>query len=63
MDPRIDEPTVGKALLKARGIFTEDYWYWISIGALIGFSLLFNVCFILALTYLDRKFLSYPIHS
>ncbi|CAL5207748.1 unnamed protein product [Lathyrus oleraceus] len=53
MDPRIDEPTVGKALLKARGIFTEDYWYWISIGALIGFSLLFNVCFILALTYLD----------
>ncbi|KAK2454243.1 pleiotropic drug resistance protein [Trifolium repens] len=53
IDPRIDEPTVGKALLKARGIFTEDYWYWISIGALIGFSLLFNVCFILALTYLD----------
>ncbi|XP_004515482.1 pleiotropic drug resistance protein 2-like [Cicer arietinum] len=52
-DPRIDEPTVGKAFLKARGIFTEDLWYWISIGALIGFSLLFNVCFILALTYLD----------
>ncbi|WJX17466.1 ABC transporter G member 34 [Trifolium repens] len=53
IDPRIDEPTVGKALLKARGIFTDDYWYWISIGALVGFSLLFNVCFILALTYLD----------
>ncbi|XP_039685135.1 pleiotropic drug resistance protein 2 [Medicago truncatula] len=53
IDPRIDEPTVGKAFLKARGIFTEDYWYWISIRALIGFSLLFNVCFILALTYLD----------
>ncbi|RHN78937.1 putative monosaccharide-transporting ATPase [Medicago truncatula] len=53
IDPRIDEPTVGKAFLKARGIFTEDYWYWISIGALVGFSLLFNVCFILALTYLD----------
>ncbi|KAJ1435974.1 P-loop containing nucleoside triphosphate hydrolase [Sesbania bispinosa] len=52
-DPRIPEPTVGKAFLKARGIFTEDYWYWISVGALIGFSLLFNICFILALTYLN----------
>ncbi|TKY53483.1 Pleiotropic drug resistance protein 2 [Spatholobus suberectus] len=53
IDPRIPEPTVGKAFLKARGIFTENYWYWISVGALIGFSLLFNICFILALTYLN----------
>ncbi|KAK7392996.1 hypothetical protein VNO78_21446 [Psophocarpus tetragonolobus] len=53
IDPRIPEPTVGKAFLKARGIFTENYWYWISVGALIGFSLLFNICFILALTYLS----------
>ncbi|KAJ1435977.1 P-loop containing nucleoside triphosphate hydrolase [Sesbania bispinosa] len=52
-DPRIPEPTVGKAFLKARGIFTKDYWYWISVGALIGFSLLFNICFVLALTYLN----------
>ncbi|XP_027364375.1 pleiotropic drug resistance protein 2-like [Abrus precatorius] len=52
-DTRITEPTVGKAFLKARGIFTEDYWYWISVGALIGFSLLFNICFILALTFLN----------
>ncbi|XP_014622990.1 pleiotropic drug resistance protein 2 isoform X2 [Glycine max] len=53
IDPRIPEPTVGKAFLRARGIFTKDYWYWISVGALIGFSLLFNICFILALTYLN----------
>ncbi|KAK7279020.1 hypothetical protein RJT34_24062 [Clitoria ternatea] len=52
-DPRIPEPTVGKAFLKARGMFTQGYWYWISVGALIGFSLLFNICFILALTYLN----------
>ncbi|KAE9592434.1 putative sulfate-transporting ATPase [Lupinus albus] len=52
-DPRIPEPTVGKALLRARGMYTEEYWYWISVGALIGFSLLFNVAFILALTYLN----------
>ncbi|XP_020206411.1 pleiotropic drug resistance protein 2 isoform X1 [Cajanus cajan] len=53
MDKRIPEPTVGKALLKARSMFTEDYWYWICIGALLGFSLLFNICFIFALTFLN----------
>ncbi|KAE9619280.1 putative iron-chelate-transporting ATPase [Lupinus albus] len=53
IDPIIPEPTVGKALLKARGMYTEDYWYWICIGALIGFSLIFNICFILALTFLN----------
>ncbi|KAK9282777.1 hypothetical protein L1049_010998 [Liquidambar formosana] len=52
-DPRIHEPTVGKVLLKSRGMFVEDYWYWICIGALLGFSLLFNICFIAALTYLN----------
>ncbi|KAG4919383.1 hypothetical protein JHK84_056694 [Glycine max] len=30
-DHRIPEPTVGKALLRIRSMFTEDYWYWISI--------------------------------
>lgn len=55
-DHRIPEPTVGKALLRIRSMFTEDYWYWISIGALLGFSLLFNICFIIALTFLNRKF-------
>lgn len=56
LDPRIPEATVGKALLKARSMFTEEYWYWICIGALLGFSLLFNICFIVALTFLNRKF-------
>ena len=57
IDQRIPEPTVGKALLKARGMFVDGYWYWICVGALMGFSLLFNICFIVALTYLDRKLL------
>lgn len=55
IDPRIDEPTVGKVLLKSRGFFTEEYWYWICIGALFGFSLLFNILFIAALAFLNRK--------
>ncbi|XP_049933546.1 pleiotropic drug resistance protein 2-like isoform X3 [Nymphaea colorata] len=52
-DASIDAPTIGKAILKSRGMFVEEYWYWICIGALIGFSLLFNVCFVLALKYLN----------
>ncbi|XP_062117535.1 pleiotropic drug resistance protein 2-like [Humulus lupulus] len=52
-DPRINEPTVGKALLKARGIPTEEYEFWICIGALFTFSLLFNILVIAALTYLN----------
>jgi hypothetical protein len=54
-DPNTPEPTVGKVLLGARGMFKEDYWYWICVGALLGFSLLFNICFMLALTFLNRK--------
>ncbi|GAB2272212.1 ABC transporter G member 34 [Dionaea muscipula] len=52
-DSRISQPTIGKALLSSRGFFTEEYWYWICVGVLFGFSLLFNVAFTLALTYLD----------
>ncbi|CAN1747652.1 Pleiotropic drug resistance protein 2 [Linum perenne] len=54
-DPRIPEPTVGKAFLRVRGMFVENKWYWISIGMLIGFTVLYNILFVLALTYLDRK--------
>ncbi|XP_041993830.1 pleiotropic drug resistance protein 2-like isoform X2 [Salvia splendens] len=47
------EPTVGKTLLKERGLFTTESWYWICIIALFTFSLLFNVLFVAALTYLN----------
>ncbi|KAI3707559.1 hypothetical protein L6452_26185 [Arctium lappa] len=53
IDPRINASTVGEALLKSRSFFTEDYWFWISLGALVGFSILFNILFILALTFLN----------
>ncbi|KAK4441272.1 Pleiotropic drug resistance protein 2 [Sesamum alatum] len=46
------ENTVGKTLLRDRGLFTTESWYWICIGALFGFTVLFNILFILALTYL-----------
>ncbi|XAR64649.1 Sulfate-transporting ATPase [Bertholletia excelsa] len=53
LDPRIDAPTVGIALLKTRSFFTEDYMFWVCVGALFGFSILFNILFIAALTYLN----------
>ncbi|XP_059646739.1 pleiotropic drug resistance protein 2-like [Cornus florida] len=53
MDPRIKEPTVGLVLLKSRGFFTKDYWFWICVGALLAFSVLFNILFIAALTLLN----------
>lgn len=52
-DPTVDARTVGEVLLKSRGFFTEEYWFWICVGALFGFSLLFNLLFIAALTFLN----------
>ncbi|KAI8569222.1 hypothetical protein RHMOL_Rhmol02G0261800 [Rhododendron molle] len=43
-DPRINAPTVGKVLLMSRGFFTDDYMFWVCIGALVAFSILFNYC-------------------
>ncbi|CAH1435800.1 unnamed protein product [Lactuca virosa] len=53
IDPRINASTIGEALLKSRSFFTKDYWFYISIGVLIGFSILFNILFIIALTFLN----------
>ncbi|KAI4304728.1 hypothetical protein MLD38_040203 [Melastoma candidum] len=47
------EGTVGKTLLKQRGLYTTETWYWISVIALFSFSVLFNILFIGALTFLN----------
>ncbi|KAF3671253.1 Pleiotropic drug resistance protein 6 [Capsicum annuum] len=44
---------LGLMLLKVRSLFPEDYWYWIGVGALIGYIILFNVLFTIFLTYLN----------
>ncbi|KAI3695747.1 hypothetical protein L1987_78747 [Smallanthus sonchifolius] len=53
LDPRINASTVGEALLKSRGFYTEKHWFWISLGVLLGFSIVFNILFIVALTFLN----------
>ncbi|CAL8079445.1 unnamed protein product [Prunus armeniaca] len=42
--------TLGRQVLESRGLNFEGYFYWISVGALLGFTVLFNVGFTLALT-------------
>ena len=48
--------TIGQEALKSRGLNFEGHFYWISIGALFGFAVLFNIGFILALSFLKCKF-------
>ncbi|XP_078447155.1 pleiotropic drug resistance protein 2-like isoform X2 [Wolffia australiana] len=52
-DINIDAPTVGIALLKSRGMFVNGYWFWISIGALVGFTMVYNIGFIVCMSYLS----------
>ncbi|KAK4481902.1 hypothetical protein RD792_012814 [Penstemon davidsonii] len=44
--------SLGVQVLKSRGYFSEAYWYWIGLGALFGLFFLYNLGFILALTFL-----------
>lgn len=46
---------VGIQILQSRGVFPEARWYWIGIGAMIGFVLVFNLLFSITLSLLDRK--------
>ncbi|KAH9714821.1 ABC transporter G family member 40 [Citrus sinensis] len=50
--PNTTEP-LGVQVLKSRGFFTDAYWYWLGLGALAGFILLFNFGFTLALSFLN----------
>ncbi|KAF8034803.1 hypothetical protein BT93_C0964 [Corymbia citriodora subsp. variegata] len=47
--------TIGQATLESRGLNFDGNLFWISIGALWGLTLLFNIGFILALSFLKRR--------
>ncbi|KAL6344901.1 hypothetical protein AAG906_006658 [Vitis piasezkii] len=61
--PANSTESLGVLVLKARGVFTEPHWYWLGVGALIGYVLLFNFLFTLALSYLNPFGKSQPILS
>ncbi|KAJ7530183.1 hypothetical protein O6H91_15G083600 [Diphasiastrum complanatum] len=43
---------LGYKVLKDRDLFASEYWYWLGLGVLLGFMVLFNLLFTLSLTYL-----------
>eukprot|EP00253_Pinus_taeda_P001138 PITA_01138 len=47
--------TVGRAVLESRGLFAEAKFYWIGVGALIGFCVLFNILYTVALACLNQR--------
>ncbi|WVZ64594.1 hypothetical protein U9M48_014089 [Paspalum notatum var. saurae] len=49
--PPSTEP-LGKLILESRGLFPEAKWYWIGVGALLGYVLLFNILYTVCLTFL-----------
>jgi len=52
-EANIVAPTIGKAILKYKGYFGGQWGYWLSIGAMIGYTILFNILFLCALTFLS----------
>ncbi|KAL6621304.1 hypothetical protein ACP70R_033736 [Stipagrostis hirtigluma subsp. patula] len=52
--------TLGITVLKSRGIFTEAKWYWIGFSAMIGYTLLFNLLYTAALSFLSPFGDSHP---
>ncbi|KAK9946085.1 hypothetical protein M0R45_011564 [Rubus argutus] len=50
--PNSTEP-LGIMVLKSRGVFPEESWYWIGVVALFGFFVLFNFLYTLALQVLE----------
>ncbi|KAH9331695.1 hypothetical protein KI387_003803 [Taxus chinensis] len=51
---RWKKQNIGMQLLQSRGLFTQSWWYWLSIGVLMGYNVLFNVLYMVALHYLGR---------
>ncbi|KAL0297338.1 UNVERIFIED_CONTAM: Pleiotropic drug resistance protein 1 [Sesamum radiatum] len=43
---------LGVLVMESRGFFPQAYWYWIGVGGLFGFVWLFNIFYLLSLTYL-----------
>ncbi|KAM0869668.1 hypothetical protein ACQ4PT_040497 [Festuca glaucescens] len=48
-----DGRPLGVAVLENSGVFTNNEWYWIGTGALLGFTVLFNVLFTISLMILN----------
>ncbi|KAK3019263.1 hypothetical protein RJ639_004212 [Escallonia herrerae] len=48
----VGNTTVGYSVLASHSLPTDDYWYWLGVGALFLYALFFNIVVTLALAYL-----------
>lgn len=55
--------TLGHRVLHNFGIHQDAYLYWLGVGMLAGYVVLFNTLYTLTLTYLDRKLPAPILHS
>ncbi|RXH71770.1 hypothetical protein DVH24_025271 [Malus domestica] len=55
--------TLGNEVLTRHGLNFDGYFYWISVGALFAFTVLFDLGFVLALTYQNPPKMSRAIIS
>jgi len=49
------DTTVGMTVLASRGLFQNDWWRWVGMAVLFGYTVLFNILVLLAQTYLGRE--------
>ncbi|KAK4800075.1 hypothetical protein SAY86_025440 [Trapa natans] len=54
---------LGIQVLKEHGFFTSPYLYWIGVGALFGYVIVFNFGFTIALAYLNPLKMSQAVQS
>lgn len=50
--------TVGYNILHSHGMPSSDHWYWLGVGVLLIYALVFNGVVTLALAYLHRKLIT-----
>ncbi|KAM3267075.1 hypothetical protein P3L10_004070 [Capsicum annuum] len=43
--PNGNETLIGHSVVRARRFFPDAYWYWIGVVELIGFIIIFNICY------------------
>jgi hypothetical protein len=51
--------SLGVQVLENRGQVTHAYWYWLGVGALVGFIIIFNIGFTVAIAFMPGDLL-YP---
>ncbi|KAH9288445.1 hypothetical protein KI387_032562 [Taxus chinensis] len=52
-EPYSSNTTIGLHVLQSRGLFGKAHFYWIAVGAMVGFTVLCNLLLTIALTYLN----------